>query len=229
MITAAHLTLGYIYYELGFFKESIRHFAEIPRHDEAYTEGLLARGWSAIKLNDYQQAIITLNELIKATDDEKYTEEAHFMLGQCYLELGFFDFAVKEFDIIVEQYAAANHINDRVLEVERGMIEQRRIAEQMRIDLLLLETKLLELIPIERLDNRNAIPGHLEAEKRKIDESREMLVQRILEERKRFDDFQWQMEELKEEIERRRSRRHWRSYAEYGKARAYFLKTMSGR
>lgn len=229
VITAAHLTLGYIYYELGLFREAIQHFSSIPRDDAVYKEGLLARSWAAIKLNDYQQAILTLNELLKISDEDKYTEEAHFLLGQCYMELGFFDFAINEFDIIIDRFPGKNNIGDRILEVERGMLEQRRMAEKLRVDLLLLESRLLDLIPLERLGNSAAIPKYIEEEKRKIDETRDNLIQLILKERKKFDEFQWTIEALREEIARKSSRKHWRAYAEYGKARCYFLKSMPGK
>lgn len=226
VITAGHLTLGYIYYELGFYREAIKHFAEIPDDDEVYMEALLARSWAAIKLNDFQQAIITLNDLIKASDEEKYTEEAHFLLGQCYLELGFYDFAVNEYDFIIQTYPGKNHVSDRVLEVERGMLEQRRMAEKIRVDLMLLESKLLELIPLE---GQSDIPQYLEEEKEKIKETRDVLIENILEERKLFDGFKWSMTGLKDEIARVKSRKHWRGFSEYGKARAYFMKSMPGR
>lgn len=229
IITAAYLTLGYIYYELGFFREAIKHFASVPQDDDIYKEALLAISWSAIKINDYQQAIITLNELLKISNEDKYTEEAHFLLGQCYLELGFYDFAVNEFDIIIDQFPGKNNIGDRILEVERGMLQQRKMAEQLRVDLLLLESKLLDLIPLNKLNRKNAVPKYIEEEKRKIDETRDNLIQLILQERKRFDEFQWGVQDIHEEITRKSSRKHWRAYAEYGKARCYFLKTMPGK
>jgi tetratricopeptide (TPR) repeat protein len=229
VITAAHLTLGYIYYELGFFRQAIKHFSSIPQDNEVYKEAMLAKSWAAIKLDDYQQSIITLNELIKVSDEDKYTEEAHFLLGQCYLELGFYDFAINEFDIIIERFPGKNNIGDRILEVERGMLEQRKMAEQLRIDLLLLESKLLDLIPLDRLSKKSTIPKYIEEEKRKIDETRDNIIQLILQERKQFDEFHWSVKDLQDEIARKSSRKHWRAYAEYGKARSFFLKTMPGK
>ena len=106
------------------------------------------------------------------------------------------------------------------------MLEQRKMAEQLRVDLLLLESKLLDLIPLNQLNRKNAVPKYIEEEKRKIDETRDNLIQLILQERKKFDEFQWGIQDIHEEITRRSSRKHWRAYAEYGKARCYFLKTM---
>ena len=149
IVTAGHLTLGYIYYELGFYREAIKHFAAIPGdNDEAFKEGLLARSWAAIKLNDYQQAISTLNDLVKISDEDKYSEEARFLLGQCYLELGFYDFAINEFDFIIQTFSGKNNIENRIIDVEKGILEQRKMAENLRVELLVLESKLLELIPV---------------------------------------------------------------------------------
>lgn len=166
---------------------------------------------------------------MKISEEDKYTEEAHFLLGQCYLELGFFDFAVNEFDLIIEEFPGKNHINERILEAERGILQQRRMAEKLRIDLLLLESKLLDLIPLQHIARRKSIPKYIEEEKKKIDETRDNLIQEILQERKIFDEFRWTVESLKDEIARKKSRRNWRAYAEYGKARGYFLKTLPGR
>jgi len=227
VITAAHLTLGYIYFELGFFQEAIKHYIQVPVDDETYKDALLARSWAAIKLEDYQQAIIALNDLIKISgDSEKYNEEAHFLLGQCYLELGFNDFAVNEFDYIITQFSSGEPINERVRNVEEGILSQRKMAEALKMELLVLETKLLEMLPISQ---PNEVPKYMREEHKKIIATRDNLIQKILDERKIFSDFQWEVKNLKDEISRKKNRKHWQNYAEYGKARAFFLKTIPGR
>ncbi len=223
VIIAAHLTLGYLYYELGFYREAIKHFADIPDDDPVYNDALLGRSWAAIKLEDYQQAIITLNELLKHTQEAKYTEEAHFLLGQCYLKLGFYDFAVNEFDFIIQRYPGTNNIEARLEQVERGLVEQSKQAEKLGIDLLVLESKLLDMLPLVTTGD---VPHYILEEKKRLEKTREALMKNILEERKIFEEFQWNIAKMREEMELKRRRRHWRAYAEYGKARAYFLKTM---
>lgn len=216
------MTLGYIYYELSFYQEAIKHFADIPSDDPVYPEALLARSWCAIKLEDYQEAIIALNQLIDRSRDDKYGEEAHFLLGQCYMELGFQDFAIREFDYIVSRYPATNNIETRIEQVQQGLIEQRQQTEKLQVQLLLLESKLLDMIPLAD----HQMPKYLKDEKQRLDETRDSLIKKILAEKKVFQDFQWGIEKLKEDIVLKQSRRHWRAYAEYGKARAYFLKTI---
>ena len=220
---AAHLTLGYLYYELGFYREAMKHFAKIPSDDPVYNDALLGQSWAAIKLNDYQQAIITLNELLKHTDEDKYTEEAHFLLGQCYLELGLYDFAVNEFDFIVRQYPGTNNIEARLEHVEAGLVEQSKRAEKLGLDLLVLESKLLDMLP---LATNGDVPKYILEEKKRLEKTREKLMKNILEEREIFEEFQWSILKIREEMELKRRRKHWRAYAEYGKARAYFLKSM---
>lgn len=226
VIIAAHLTLGYLYYELGFYREAIKHFAEIPADDPVFPEALLARSWAAIKLEDYQQAIVTLNELIKKSNEEKFTEEAHFLLGQCYLELGFYDFAITEFDYIIERYPASNNIEARIEQVEAGLLEQSKRAEKLGVDLLVLESKLLDILP---LYSSGDVPKYIRDERKRLEETREALIKNILEERRIFEDFHLTIQKMKEEVELKRRRKHWRAYAEYGKARAYFLKTIQTR
>jgi len=220
------LTLGYLYYELGFYREAIKHFAEIPSDDPVYSEALLGRSWAAIKLDDYQQAIVTLNELIKSSDEEKFIEEAHFLLGQCYLEMGFYDFAITEFDYIIQQYPAANNIEARLEQVEMGLMEQSKRAEKLGVDLLVLESKLLDILPLYQGGD---IPKYIREERKRLEEAREALMKNIMEERQIFEEFQDSIQKIKEEVEMKRRRKHWRAYAEYGKARAYFLKTMQTR
>ncbi len=177
-------------------------------------------------MNDYQQAIITLNELIKHSQEDKFVEEAHFLLGQCYLELGFYDFAINEYNYIIDRFPATNHIEARLARVELGLKEQAQRAEKLRLDLLVLESKLLDMLP---LYNNSSVPKYIKDERKRLEQTRDNLIKNILEERKIFEEFQWGIQKMREEIELKRRRKHWHAYAEYGKARAYFLKTIPPR
>lgn len=223
LIRTTHLTLGYLYYELGYYQEAIKHYSKIPVHDETYPEALLASSWASIKLNDFQHAIISLNELVKRTDDPKFNEEAHFLLGQCYSELEFYDFAIQEYNYIIERYPRKINIEKRIQQVREGLAEQQQMAEALRVQLIILEGDLMHTIPI---DDRNEIPLYLKQEQNRVEKTQDNLMQKILDERLVLDDFQWELSKLREDIFIKQSRRHWRAYSEYGKARAYFLKTI---
>ncbi len=223
LIRMTHLTLGYLYYELGYYREAIKHYAKIPVHDETYPEALLASAWASIKLGDYQHAIISLNELVKRTDDPKYNEEAHFLLGQCYTELEFYDFAIQEYNYIIERYPRKANIEKRIEQVKEGLAEQQKVAEALRVRLIILEGDLMHVMP---LDDRNEVPLYLKQEQDRVEKTQDNLMQKLLDERLVFDEFQWNLLQLREDIFIKQSRRHWRAYSEYGKARAYFLKTI---
>ena len=223
LIRTTHLTLGYLYYELGYYREAIKHYAKIPVHDETYPEALLASAWASIKLGDYQHAIISLNELVKRTDDPKYNEEAHFLLGQCYTELEFYDFTIHEYNYIIERYPRKDNIEKRIEQVKEGLAEQQKMAEALRVRLIILEGDLMHVMP---LDEHNEVPLYLKHEQDRVEKTQDNLMQRLLDERLVFDEFQSNLLQLREDIFIKQSRRHWRAYSEYGKAREYFLKTI---
>lgn len=219
----AHLTLGYIYYELGYYKEAIAHLRNLPSEHNDYAQSLIVRSWSFIKLKDFQNAIITLNGLIKDYDDSEFGEEAHFLLGQCYLKLEFYDFAVKEYEYIITKYAAANNVAERISIVEAGLREQEKLLEKFKVQLLVLESNLLDSI---HLDGKKDVPKYIKDHYDELSRARDQLVESIITERRTFEQVATNIETIRFDISRLESRRHWRAYAEYGKARALFLKGM---
>jgi tetratricopeptide (TPR) repeat protein len=222
VINQTHLTLGFLYYELGYYPEATAHFRRISPEHELYPQALLATSWAAIKQNDNQAAIITLNELNKTYDDTEYGEEAHFLLGQCYLQLGFYDFAIKEYEYISATYQATNDVARRVSEVQVGLKEQEQLLEKLKVQLLVLESKLIDTI---RLDGKQ-VPKYIQQEHQRLVKLQEQLLENIVAERQLFEEASEKIELMHMEIERKESRRHWHAYAEYGKARALFLKGM---
>ena len=221
VINNTHLSLGYIYYELGYYPEATAHFRRISPEHEAFPHALLAVSWAAIKQNDYQTAVITLNELIKNHDEAQFGEEAHFLLGQCYLQMGFYDFAFKEYDLISQRYPEANGIAERVVEVQLGLRQQEQEMEKLKVQLLVLESKLLTTINLDK-----TVPKYIKEEHDRLARQQEQLIASIVSERKLFEEASQIIELLQQEMERKESRKQWHAYAEYGKARSLFLKGM---
>ena len=195
----------------------------IEKEHKDFAQALLVKSWSYIKLNDFQNAIVTLNELIKIFDDSEYGEEAHFLLGQCYLKLEFFDFAVKEYEYIILKYAAANNVAERISLVEAGLREQEKLLERFKVQLLVLESNLIDSI---HLEGSKDVPKYIKDHYEELSQSRDNLVENIMTERRTFEEVAGNIEQIRFDISRMESRRHWRAYAEYGKARALFLKGM---
>ena len=219
----AHLTLGLIYYELGYYNEAIAHLRNIKEENKEYPQALLTRAWASIKMNDFQSAVVALNELIKKYDASEFGEEAHFLLGQSYLKLEFFDFAVKEYDYIVARYPEGNGVAEQIAQVEAGLHQQEGPLEKLKVRLLVLESKLIDSI---RMEGTGRMPKYIQDHYEQLARSKDELIENILAERKTFEEVSSSLEQLRAEMVRKESRRHWRAYAEYGKARALFLKGM---
>lgn len=219
----AHLTLGFIYYELGYYGEAIAHMRHLGPDHKDYPQALLTRSWAAIKMNDFQSAIVTLNELIKKFDDTEYGEEAHFLLGQSYMRLEFFDFAIQQYDYIIAKYPEAEDIAARMRQVAVGLREQEGLLEKLKVRLLVLESKLIDTI---QLDGSKQVPKYIQDHSDQLAKSKDQLIDQIVAERKTFEEVSQNLEQVRSDIARKESRRHWGAYAEYGKARALFLKGM---
>jgi tetratricopeptide (TPR) repeat protein len=219
------LTLGYIYYELSYYREAISHFRQVAADREEYPQALLAASWAAVKSKDYQAAITTLNLLIRDFEETEYGEEAHFLLGQAYVELGLFDFAMQQYDYIVQHYPESNGAAERLAEVHTGLEEQEAAVEKMKINLLLLESKLIDMIPLQ---TDGKVPKYIEEERARLNAKRDLLFENIVAERDNLERFNERIFAIRRQMERMESRRHWRAYAEYGKTRAFFLKGLSG-
>ncbi len=219
----AHLTLGLIYYELGYYNEAISHLRNLKQEHKDYAQALLTRSWASIKMNDFQSAVVTLNELIKKYDASEFGEEAHFLLGQSYLKLEFYDFAVKEYDYIIARYPEGSSIGEQITLVEAGLRQQQGMLEKLKVRLLVLESKLIDSI---RMEGAGQMPKYIQDHYQQLAHSKDQLISDILRERKTFEEVSASLELVRADMVRKESRRHWRAYAEYGKARALFLKGM---
>lgn len=220
---SAHLTLGLIYYELGYYNEAIAHLRNIKEENKDYAQALLTRSWASIKMNDFQNAVVTLNALIQKYDVSEYGEEAHFLLGQSYLKLEFYDFAVKEYDYIIARYPEGENLGDRMALIESGMRNLEGAVEKSKVRLLVLESKLIDAISFDKSNN---VPKYIVDHYEQLQRSQDQLIAELMSERKHFEELSADLEMFRAEMVRKESRRHWRAYAEYGKARALFLKGM---
>ena len=219
----AHLTLGLIYYELGYYQEAVAHLRHIKAENRDHPQALLTRSWASIKMNDFQNAVVALNELVQKYDASEFGEEAHFLLGQSYLKLEFYDFAVREYDYIIRRYPEGENISDRMASIEAGTRNLEGAVEKSKVRLLVLESKLIDAI---NFDTSNNVPKYIVDHYEQLQRSQDQLITELMSERKYFEQLSNDVERFRSELLRKESRRHWRAYAEYGKARALFLKGM---
>jgi TolA-binding protein len=225
VIDEARLTLGYLYYELGYFKEARSYFADVSPQHRRYPEALLARGWASVKMADYAGALPALVTLVSRFPQDPKSEEALFLLGRCYIQLGLYDDAVKVYDKIIELFPEEDNLSAMVQQLSSLLASQEQEVERLREDLLLLEASLLEALQV---GGGPRLPQYLKEEKARLDETRRALLENIVEEHRRFLEMHSTISALRENLNLKVERKSWRAYAEYGKSRALFLKGTGG-
>ena len=221
VVDEARLTLGFLYFELGYYNQAITYFRDISPANARYPDALLAQGWTFIKLNDYYSATRPLLNLIRNYPDNIKAEEALFLLGRCYLELLFLDEAIVVYDKIIELFPEEDIMPETVRDINIALSKEGKAIEKLRMDLLILETRLIESI-LSRTGKE--LPSYLTYEKDKVEVSRDKLLDTIKEERSRFSEMRNHIDQMKEILSAKLERKNWRAYAEYGKSRALFLK-----
>ena len=223
IIDDSHLTLGYIYYELGYFDKALKNFRSVSANHQNHANALLAEGWAAAQLGLFQDAIRPLTRLISRYPELESNEEAFFLLGRCYLKLDKFDEALTVYEHLIEVFPERDVVPAIVKEVNENLATEGLKIEKIKMDLLVLETRLLDTLP---LSEEETLPVYIKTEKSRISEAKEGLLRRIETEKSDFNEMLSQIESLKRLMALRENRRDWRAYAEYGKSRALFLKRM---
>ncbi|MBN2412294.1 tetratricopeptide repeat protein [candidate division KSB1 bacterium] len=221
IVDETHLTLGYIYYELGYYDHGLRQFTSVSSNHVNYKDALLSAGWAATKIEDYERAIIPLTDLVSLPNEDDNTQEGFFLLGRCYLKLGLYDDALKVYEYLVNVLPKKELVPLIVEEVEKSIAVQEKRIEKIKLDLLVLETKLLNLI---QLSPNIDTPDYLQQEKQEINLLRNNLLTQIQQERQTFQNLLADMNDMKQAIQTKENRQDWRAFAEYGKSRALFLK-----
>jgi tetratricopeptide (TPR) repeat protein len=220
VVDESHLTLGYLYYELGFNEHALAEFRSVSSSHNSYDEALIAEAWSAINLNKHNEAIPPLTRLISLFPENDTSEEAFFLLGKSYLKIDMFEEALRVYEHLLAIFPEKEMVPSIVREVNLSLTEEKIKIEKIKMDLLVMESRLLDSIPFEK-DGK--LSAYLNDEKQKIAETRMALLKQIQTERKTFASLSDQMQQLQSLAERRESRRDWRAYAQYGKSRALFL------
>lgn len=212
------LTLGYLYYELEDYEKSIKYLENISSNENG-ADALLGIGWSAIKLNDYRRAILALEELVRRFPQSIHIPEANFLLGQSYLKLEAYKGAINYFSKILKMFPKTRDTRRVQDEVKLEIDKQKKKIEQIRVSLLIMESKFLNAVVPRDKD----VPNYLTKETKKSEKTREDLLKSLIRERKNFDRLTQDLTQLKKTV--RVWEIDWRSYAEYGITRALFLKS----
>ncbi len=224
IVDNAHLTLGYIYYELKAYQPAVQLLLDISDKHQYYQDGLLALGWSFLKLEDHQNVIKYLKRLIKLYPDGENAEEAYFLLGQSYIALGEYDSAIESYQIIVDLYQDKANLPNIINKVNNSLEQEEDRVENLKVKVLIEESRLLDAISLDGYGKE--VPKHIIEEKKKLKDFRENLISSLMTERDNLLLMQDTIYNLKQLAERRERRKNWKGYAEYGISRALFLKNM---
>ncbi|MFQ5603219.1 MAG: tol-pal system YbgF family protein [bacterium] len=213
--------MGYIFYELSSYEAAIGYLIDISTDFYDYPEALLAMGWASYKLQKYHAAIDYLNEIIIKYPDFYNKVEAQFVLGQCYMKLGYYDFAIREFNEIIDVLPESENFSTVIDKMRLQIFEHENKIEGLKTELLLLETKLLDTIS---RNIGNGIPPFAMRERDKLRKEHESLIRKIVTESNVIFEAARQIGQIKLKIDETEMQKNWRSYAEYGKVRALYLK-----
>lgn len=220
---AARLTLGYVYFELSDFDMAIKYLSQISPEFYDYPDALLALGWSSLKLENYQSALVALRKLVNDHPDYYNLEEAHFLMGQCYLKLSYYDFAISQFNKVIDTASIAGDTTT-VKQTKQDLLGPEQQIEKLKTDLLVLESKLLDMIALRITDG---VADSTKILYRNLQEKRKELAGKIMDELQNFQTLSRRMAQLQNRTKKAETQKDWRPYAEYSKARALYLKNVN--
>lgn len=212
VVNEAHLTLGYLYYELGYYKRGIAQFDLVTPDSDIFPAALLASGWSAAQLKSWQEAIDPLTRLYKNYETNDATQEGLFLLGRCYLKLSRFDEAITIYDHLINLFQDSSDVITTVKKKNADIEHERQKITERKAQLLDLENQLVA-------DMDGIHPGGATFTAEQAD-----VMKDIQKERQELQTRLGQLDRLASATAIQEERRNWRAYAEYGKIRASFLK-----
>lgn len=217
IIDEGHLTLGYLYYELGYYNQAIEQFRAVPAGSNKHPNALLAMGWAASQKQTWEAAIAPLTELYTRYETNDLTQEGLFLLGRSYLKLGRFDEAIRIYDNLIAIFPEQNEVIISVETINENIALQRNRIEKRQVELLVLESNLVDDL------NRDSTG------RRSFSQDQTVLLRDIQKERAELAERLTQLDKLAVATALKEERRNWRAYAEYGKSRATFLKRQQER
>lgn len=226
IIDSARLTLGYIYFELSDYQNALEQLNRITVEYGDYAKALLAKSWCSYKLQDYQEVITALNELKNDYPDFPDFEEVHFLLGQSYLKLGYFNFAVNEFQEILDNTPEVDAYPKIVERASSDLTLLQQSIQKMYNRVNNLEAELVGTIKIIAPD---VLPAQAEQQRQNMQKRRDALLEELITEREDVASLEKQMQSLRDTLEKVEMQKRWRAYSEYGKVRAMFLQTVQAK
>ena len=223
VLDEAHLTLGYLYYELEYFDRAIQEFQQVSKGSEQHPHALLAWGWSAAQQNRWESAIAPLTTLYTTYESSELAQEGLFLLGRCYLKLGRYDEAIGIYDYLIDMFPDQEQVITQTEKVNENIEHERKRIEKRQLELMATEQKLMDDLNL-RVNSES-----LDINQGKVTKTQSDLINNLQRERQRLELRLQQLEQLAVSTATQEQRRNWKAYAEYGKSRASFLKRQQQR
>lgn len=227
MVNSARLTLGFMYFELSSYKTSIKYLADITPDFFDYPSALLTIGWSAFKLQDYQRAISSLTDLVQDYPQYQNLEEAHFVLGHCYLRLGYHDFAIREYDKIIAATPGVEEYSILVQQINDSLAQTEIDLTTLKTEFAALQKKLVADLAVRHANG--SMDSTLAVRFANARLTRDALLQPVLQQSKLVARAIQALADLQSKLQKADVQKKWRSYAEYGRVRALYLKGIGTR
>lgn len=232
IVDSARLTLSYIYFELAIYPSALKYLLDISANFVDYPDVLFAMTWNALKLKKYNLALKVSSYLIFNYPGYVNLIETHFLKGHCYLKLGFYDSAVKEFDEIINYSQDSIEYVELLDQINQELKEQGKRLDELSAELLetRLETLNFKLFALEsRISNKSG-NGSSNYEIESIDkrrEEQEELFKKIAKEKRDFENNLKYIAGINRQLEANQLQKKWKDYARYGKVRALYLKELA--
>ncbi len=224
LIDESRMTLGYLYYELSYYRRAYDNFLLVSPTHTRHDAALLAAGWCLVQTGNLTGAIGPLTQLLTRHPGTESTEEGLFLLGRCFMKLKRYDHAIRVYDHLISMFPPQEEMPAISREVQGTLLDEGIEVEKMKTDLLVMESELIDTLPLQGAWPE--LPDYIQEERQLLLEVRQGLLRRIQEERSRVNELVVQMEELRRITQRKQSRMDWRAYAEFGKSRALFMQSM---
>jgi tetratricopeptide (TPR) repeat protein len=154
---AARLTLGYINFELSRFDIIDRHLAKISPAFYDYPAALLLRAWTSYKLSRFEDCLVQLRELTSKYPEHPSIPEAHFLMGQCYLHLDFYPFAVTEFEKLLQMVPEPAEITGLVSQTSNRLVDDENSLAEIRDKDRKLQLQLVATVSSSRMVHENEL------------------------------------------------------------------------
>jgi len=208
-----------VYFELSSFEKALEKLSQITPEFYDFPKVLLARGWCHYKQRNYQKTITNLNDLTNEYADDQSFEEIHFLLGQCYLKLNYFSFAVNEFQAIIDKTPSVREFPKIIEKSSDELTIDKENIQSMQNKANAIEAQLVGTIRVLDSGAQSAV----RKERERLQRRRDLLLDELISEREDVTALETRMHQLQKMLDKIELQKRWRAYAEYGKVRAMYL------